>query len=100
MDLFQLVADLDDAKTSTWIEPQIVPLEYADATRLAQTLRRVLVQGLESTPEADALRPGRRPGGTWCVDFSPVLQLGMLPLNGVIQRLLALAERLGAVTGF
>jgi hypothetical protein len=44
-------------------------------------------------PGSGVLRPGRRPGGPWCVDFSPMLNLGTLPLNGAIQRLLGLAER-------
>ncbi|MEZ4387766.1 MAG: PEP/pyruvate-binding domain-containing protein [Candidatus Krumholzibacteriia bacterium] len=44
-------------------------------------------------PANGVLRPGRRPGGPWCVDFSPMLGLGTLPLNGAIQRLLALSEQ-------
>lgn len=44
-------------------------------------------------PDSGVLRPGRRPGGPWCVDFAPVLTLGTLPVNGAIQRLLALSER-------
>jgi len=44
-------------------------------------------------PDSDVLRPGRRPRGPWCIDFSPMLTLGTLPINAVIQRLLALAER-------
>ena len=44
-------------------------------------------------PDSDVLRAGRRPHGPWCVDFSPMLTLGTLPINGAIQRLLALAER-------
>ena len=44
-------------------------------------------------PDSGRLRPGRQAGGAWCVDFSPMLTLGTLPLNAVIQRLLALSER-------
>jgi hypothetical protein len=44
-------------------------------------------------PDSGVLRPGRRPRGPWCVDFSPMLNLGTLPINAVIQRLMALAER-------
>jgi hypothetical protein len=44
-------------------------------------------------PASGVLRPGRRPTGPWCVDFSPALTLGTLPINGAIQRLLALSEQ-------
>jgi hypothetical protein len=42
---------------------------------------------------SDRLRPGLTGKGPRCVDFAPLLNLGTLPLNGLIQRLLALAER-------
>lgn len=41
----------------------------------------------------DRLQPGRRPDGAWCLDFSPILSLGTLPLNSLVQRLLTLAEQ-------
>ncbi|MCB1151657.1 hypothetical protein KDK88_08905, partial [bacterium] len=42
---------------------------------------------------SDRLRPGRQSGGAWCLDFSPLLSLGTLPLNGLVQRLLSQAEQ-------
>jgi len=44
-------------------------------------------------PRSERLRPGRQQGGPWCLDFSPVLTLGTLPLNALVQRLLAQAEQ-------
>ena len=44
-------------------------------------------------PGSDRLRCGRMPGRAWSVDFAPLLSLGVLPLNGLVQRLLSMAER-------
>ncbi len=52
-----LVNDLDrDDDERGWLETTIVPLEYADAGRMAELLDEVLVQGLDRTPEATALQ--------------------------------------------
>ncbi|MGP1345990.1 MAG: secretin N-terminal domain-containing protein [Phycisphaerales bacterium] len=52
-----LIARLDSSEgLGNWIEPRIIPLAHADAARVAQTLERVLVDGLDGTPEAEALR--------------------------------------------
>lgn len=51
-----LVRDLDRALENQWIEPAVVALEHADAPRLAELLRDVLVSGVGDTPEAEALR--------------------------------------------
>lgn len=51
-----LVADLDREQVGRWIEPRIIALEHADATRLAETLDRVLVRGLADSPEAQGLQ--------------------------------------------
>jgi len=44
-------------------------------------------------PASDRLRPGVQSKGPYCLDFAPLLCLGALPLNGLVQRLLSLAER-------
>lgn len=51
-----LIGRLDKAGSTNWIEPRIVPLIHADAARVAETLDSVLVSGLASTPESEALR--------------------------------------------
>jgi len=51
-----LIADLDGDQVAQWVEPRIIPLEHADARTLAETLRRVLVDGIADTPETDALQ--------------------------------------------
>ncbi len=52
-----LVNDLDrDDDERGWLETAIVPLEYADAGRMAELLDEVLVRGLDRTPEATALQ--------------------------------------------
>src|SRR5690606_13454848 len=42
-----LVKDLDKADGQGWVEPVIVPLQHADAARLAETLRAVLIEGVD-----------------------------------------------------
>ena len=51
-----LVRDLDRASENQWIEPEVFALEHADAPRLADLLRDVLVAGVGNTPEAEALQ--------------------------------------------
>lgn len=51
-----LISRLDKADSTNWIEPRIVKLNHADAAQVAQTLDRVLVRGLQDTPESEALR--------------------------------------------
>lgn len=47
-----LIKDLDSTEATSWIEPAIIEIQHADATSMADMLRRVLVQGLSGTPEA------------------------------------------------
>lgn len=47
-----LIKDLDSTAATSWIEPAIVELTHADATTIADLLRRTLVQGLAGTPDA------------------------------------------------
>jgi type II secretion system protein D len=47
-----LIKDLDSTEATSWIEPAIIQLTHADATSMADMLRRALVQGLAGTPEA------------------------------------------------
>ncbi len=51
-----LIEKLDSSETANWIEPRLITLRFADATRLADTLRRVLVEGIGDTPEAASLQ--------------------------------------------
>lgn len=51
-----LIAKLDGEQASGWVETRMIPLKHADATKLSGTIRRVLIDGIERTPEADALR--------------------------------------------
>ena len=51
-----LIAKLDGEQASGWVETRLIPLQHADATKLTGTIRRVLIDGIERTPEADALR--------------------------------------------
>lgn len=47
---------LDSDVSTGWVEPTILPLRYADATSLAETLNRVIVEGTTNLPEAAPLR--------------------------------------------
>lgn len=47
-----LIEQLDSDETSSWVEPRLIRLEYADPVRLAQTLEAVLVRGVAQSPEA------------------------------------------------
>jgi type II secretion system protein D len=51
-----LLKDLDSDSAAKWVEPTLIQLKFADASRIAQTLRQVLVQGLTITPEAVGLQ--------------------------------------------
>jgi type II secretion system protein D len=51
-----LLKDLDGDRTANWVEPSLIPLKHADASRIAQMLRQVLVQGLPASPEATGLQ--------------------------------------------
>ncbi len=51
-----IVKDLDSPESSKWVEPTLVQLKFADATRLADTLNEVLVKGLTISPEAIGLQ--------------------------------------------
>ena len=47
---------LDSQVAVGWIEPRILPLKYADARDLAETLRAVLVEGAGTLPESAPLQ--------------------------------------------
>ncbi|MBU6412657.1 MAG: hypothetical protein KGS45_04230 [Planctomycetes bacterium] len=51
-----LIKDLDSEEVSNWIEPVIVPMQYASAADMATKLRQVLVQGFTTTPDALGLQ--------------------------------------------
>jgi type II secretion system protein D len=55
--LVEIIVDqLDSDETDNWIEPSVIPLKHADAARLARKLNEILVDGVEQTPEAEAMR--------------------------------------------
>ncbi|TVQ54711.1 MAG: hypothetical protein EA377_04940, partial [Phycisphaerales bacterium] len=47
---------LDKDIPSGWVEPRLIPLRYADATDLAETLQAVIVEGQANLPEASPLQ--------------------------------------------
>ncbi|MBX3358763.1 MAG: hypothetical protein KF745_10065 [Phycisphaeraceae bacterium] len=51
-----MVKQLDSDRAASWIEPVVIPLRHADATKLARDLRSVLVDGVKDSPEATALQ--------------------------------------------
>lgn len=51
-----LIKDLDSEEVSNWIEPVIVPMQYASAADMATKLRQVLVQGFTTSPDALGLQ--------------------------------------------
>lgn len=51
-----LIKDLDGEEVSSWIEPVILPLQYASAADMATKLRQVLVQGFTASPDALGLQ--------------------------------------------
>ncbi len=51
-----IVGELDSDQTANWIEPVVIPLKHADASRLSRKLNEILISGVEQTPEAEALR--------------------------------------------
>ncbi len=51
-----LIGELDSDNTANWIEPRLIELRHADAVELAETLNRILVQGLGETPEAASIQ--------------------------------------------
>lgn len=51
-----LISQLDGDAAASWVEPAIVPLQHADAVRLAQTLNTVLVETTRSTTDDMGLR--------------------------------------------
>lgn len=51
-----LIADLDSDEVAHWVEPTLIRLDHADARTLAETLSRVLVDGIGDTEEAAALQ--------------------------------------------
>ncbi len=51
-----LISQLDSSETANWIEPRLIPLRHADAAKVAETINRVLVDGIGSTPDQIALQ--------------------------------------------
>lgn len=51
-----LTQRLDSDIPAGWVEPRIVPLRFADAGELAQTLQSVLVDGATNLPQASPLQ--------------------------------------------
>lgn len=51
-----LIKDLDSEEVSNWIEPVIIPMQYASAADMATKLRQVLVQGFTTSPDALGLQ--------------------------------------------
>ncbi|MCZ6850687.1 MAG: hypothetical protein O7F17_03510, partial [Planctomycetota bacterium] len=47
---------LDSDVATGWVEPRIVPLRYADASDLAETLQAILVDGTASLPQASPIQ--------------------------------------------
>ncbi|HYE03145.1 MAG TPA: secretin N-terminal domain-containing protein, partial [Phycisphaerales bacterium] len=89
-----LIGELDTDRAASWVEPRIIPLKHADATRLARTLRQVLVEGVRENPESAAMQRqiarirvaqaggARAPGGNPAIEadlFTPLSTLVILP---------------------
>ncbi len=51
-----LIRELDGERASAWVEPRVIALKNADATRLADTLRQVLVTNAGDSAEIRSLR--------------------------------------------
>ncbi|MCA9310311.1 MAG: hypothetical protein KDA21_03845 [Phycisphaerales bacterium] len=51
-----LIGELDSDESANWIEPRLIPLRHADAVELAETLNRIVVQGLGDSPEAASIQ--------------------------------------------
>jgi len=51
-----LIKSLDSDDISNWVEPTIIRLQYADAGRMAATLKKVLVDGQATSVEAERLQ--------------------------------------------
>jgi len=51
-----LVKQLDSEKTTSWIEPRVIKLQHADPTRLATTVRQVLLENAPQTADTEALQ--------------------------------------------
>jgi hypothetical protein len=99
-------ADPDDqlrnSQTSFWAvnmgpNPRFDPLaeeEYLVQAGLAEAEDDGSLDLLASTldPGSGRFRPGLHPGGPRLLDFAPLLQHRLVPLNDVLRRVLALAE--------
>ncbi|MCA9287081.1 MAG: hypothetical protein KDA05_00765 [Phycisphaerales bacterium] len=93
-----LVQQLDSDTAASWVEPEIITLQHADAVDLARTLDAVLIRGSVDDPDATALarqfgrlrmaREGARPDQMLQADiFRPVAGLAITPeesLNALI----------------
>ncbi|MCH8270138.1 MAG: hypothetical protein IH985_02880 [Planctomycetes bacterium] len=51
-----LIGQLDSDEAANWVETRVIALEHADALRLAETLRRVIVHGQRELPGAVGLQ--------------------------------------------
>ncbi len=97
-----LIGQLDADESAKWIEPRLIQLRFADSVKLAELLRRVLVEGATDLPQSAAIReqigrlrvlrtqkPGDpAPAGAVASDvFTRLTQLRILPeenLNALI----------------
>jgi type II secretion system protein D len=89
---------LDGDMSSAWVEPKVLPLRFADAGELAETLDAILVQGATNLPQSSPLqkqvarlRVARlKPNGGAVVEsdvFTPMTKLVIRPetqLNALI----------------
>lgn len=69
--------------------------EYLSEADLATAERDGVLDALVSTyePGSDRLRPGLQPGGPRLLDFAPILQYDVVPLNDLLRELLARGQR-------
>lgn len=51
-----LIRELDGERAAAWVEPRIITMKHADATKLADTLKLVLVSNASDSAEIRALR--------------------------------------------
>ncbi len=85
-----LVREMDSGHNAGWIEPRVIPLKHADASRLSRTLTTMFQGTQASTPEGEALRrqigrlrvPSGVPGDASKVDadaFAPLSTFVVVP---------------------
>ncbi|MEM1423020.1 MAG: secretin N-terminal domain-containing protein, partial [Planctomycetota bacterium] len=122
-----LIGELDAEREDEWVEPRLLPLRFADAEDVAETVRRVVVEGVEDGPGSEGLRRqvarlrvmGGGDGAIESELFVPMTRLQIIPENnlnalivtgtpanvGVVSELVAMldvegASRLGSLRFF